>query len=238
MQTSLPKGGTVVTGQLDGSTTIETFIPTTYSQFTAVTKKITTTIVVKSITETIVVGPSGIGWTPFDHSSNEPDLPAPSVLPQGADPSSKPSQATTYAGQTIITSKVGSVTVTETFVPTTLSKFSTLTTTLTTTTTNAQSSTETMIIGPGGVAWTLLGTLASGVPELPAPSILPKNPKNPTVTSTAGPGSSQSSITGAFAISTQSETTIVAGGKTLHYTKETIQSLLSITAPTTITTPM
>ena len=241
-----------MTGTLDGTSTIETFIPTTYSQFTTVTKKITTTIVIKSKTETIVVGPSGIGWTPFDHSSNEPNLPAPPALPQGADASSKPSQATThtgqasrkpskattYSGQTIITSKVGSETVTETFVPTTISKYSTLTTTLTTTTTNAQSSTETLIIGPGGVAWTLLGTLASGVPELPAPSVLPKNPKNPTVTSTAGPGSSQSSITGAFAISTQSETTIVAGGKTLHYTKETIQSLLSITAPTTITTPM
>ena len=92
-----------------------------------------------------------------------------------------------------------------------------------------------MVIGPGGVAWTLLGTLASGVPELPAPSILPKDSK---VTSTAGPDSGQSSVTNAFAIATQSETTIIAGGTTLHYKKETIQSLLSITAPTTITTPM
>ena len=92
-----------------------------------------------------------------------------------------------------------------------------------------------MVIGPGGVAWTPLGTLSSGVPELPAPSILPKNPK---VTSTAGSGSDQSSITNAFAFPTQSETTIIAGGTTLHYRKETIQSLLSITAPTTITTPM
>lgn len=221
---------------MDESTRSETFIPTTYSQLSTVTKKIITTIVnAQSSTETVVINLSGIGWTPFDHSNKEPNLPAPSVLPSGAHISSEPASNITHSGQTIITSKVESETVTETFMPTILSQFSTLFTTLTTTTKNAQSSPETMIIGPGDVAWTPLGTLSSRVPELPAPSILPKNPK---VASTSGSDSSQTSITNTFAISTQSEITIVAGDTTLHYRKETIQSLLSITTSTIITTPI
>ena len=55
--------------------------------------------------------------------------------------------------------------------------------------------------------------------------------------STAGSGT-QSSITGAFAISTQSVTTLTVDGSTEVYSKETIASLSSITSITTITTDL
>ncbi|KAL8731409.1 MAG: hypothetical protein Q9181_004310 [Wetmoreana brouardii] len=70
---------------------------------------------------------------------------------------------------------------------------------------------------------------------------------SPTVTSapytgqlsaTASPTAAPSSASWAFDNPDQSETTIIVGGTTLHYSKETIQSLSTITAPTTITTPM
>lgn len=48
----------------------------------------------------------------------------------------------------------------------------------------------------------------------------------------------QSSVSDAFAIASQTATTFVAGGTTLRYRKETIESLKSLTAPiTTTTTP-
>ncbi|KAL8898432.1 MAG: hypothetical protein Q9207_006699 [Kuettlingeria erythrocarpa] len=53
-----------------------------------------------------------------------------------------------------------------------------------------------------------------------------------------GPTVAQSSVTGAFDNPNQTETTIIAGGRTLQYSKETIGSLSTLTAPATITTPI
>ncbi len=73
-------------------------------------------------------------------------------------------------------------------------------------------------------------------PPPPAPSAKPPwNQVTSGPLSTAVLPSTQSSVSDAFAIASQSETIVVAGGTTLHYSKETIQSLKTLTAPTTIT---
>ncbi|KAL9130925.1 MAG: hypothetical protein Q9217_001028, partial [Psora testacea] len=258
---SLPAGATVVTASVSGQLVTKTFVPTTYTQFSMVTATITTTIIdSQSSTATIVVGPSGVGWTPFKQSTGAPTIPAPTVLPsasgnlgnsqvQSGQSSSQPaqtgssslpvnSQSGSQPGQTVVTSTVGSQTVTETFVPTTISGYASLTSTLTTTTINPQSSPQTIVIGPGGAVWTPLGQQPSGAPQLPPPTIPPINPyapsgsqpgSTPIITSapstaasasSSAPAAPQSSVSDAFANPTQSETTIIAD------------------APTTITTPL
>ena len=155
----------------------------------------------------------------------------------------------------MVTGNVGSQTVTETFVPVTIPGFASLASTITVTTANAQSSPEVMVIGPGGIAWTPLSQAPSGVPDLKPPTVLPVNPNLPPVSqpgstpsltsaqSTAPPTSAspsaapQSSVSDAFDVS-YSETTFAIGGVTLAYSKTTIESLATITSPTTITTPM
>lgn len=170
--------------------------------------------------------------------------------PSGKPPGSSQAGASIQVGQTVVTGTVGSQTVTETFVLTTMSVLTSLSSTVTTTTSDAESSLETLLVGPGGVARTPLSQLPSGVPQLPPPAVhlssvnqpgsSPKVTRAPitgqpsaATTSTAAP----SSASGAFDNPNQSETTIIVGGTTLHYSKETIQSLSTITAPTTITTP-
>ena len=156
-------------------------------------------------------------------------------------------------GQTVVTGTVGSLTITEIFVPTTISALVSLASTITSITTDAQSRIETLVIGPGGVVWTPLSQASSGVAQLNPPITPPGNTNtasltqarsSPTTTSALNTGSittsaaAQSSASGAFDDPNQSETTIIIGGTTLHYSKETIESLSTITAPTTITTPM
>ena len=236
-------------------------MPTQISQFTGVTGTITTTIVdAQGSIATVIVGPSGSAWIPFNQLTGAPSLPAPSILPSApSQVTSSPSSelpASSHSGQTVVTGNLGSQKVTETFVPITIPGFASLTSTITVTTTNAQSSPEVVVIGPGGIAWTPLSQAPSGVPELPPPTVLPVNPNPPplsqpgstpslsSVQSTAPPSSAspspttQSSVSDAFNGSSYSETTFVVGGVTLAYSKATIESLATITSPTTITTPM
>ncbi|CAF9921336.1 MAG: hypothetical protein HETSPECPRED_004496 [Heterodermia speciosa] len=156
-----------------------------------------------------------------------------------------PQTSSLPAGETIVTGTVGSQTITETFVLTTISLFASLSSTLTTTTANSQSSIETVVIGPSGIFWTPIGQSPSDVPQLPAPA-LPSSPNQPRTTPTissvsaSGTGSTtaQSTASDAFENSSLSETTIIVDGTKLHYSKETIASLSTVTAPITVTTPM
>lgn len=166
-------------------------------------------------------------------------------------------------GATVEVGTVGTAVYTEVFVPTVDPQLSSLTGTITTTTFDAQSSPITLVIGPGGVEWTPIN-LPSGQPEINPPPNPPVNPNTPSVTgptqthttgSSTDPGpsstgqttnpaasssatASYASITGAFANPSQSETTIVIGGVMQHLSKKTFSDLTTLTAPTTITTPM
>ena len=236
---TLASGATVVVGTIaGGATETETFEPTTYTQFASVTATITTTIVnAQSSTVTVVVGPSGVAWIPYDPPSSVPNLPPPSVLP-GAPFHSQPSNVPLPPGGTVRTATIGSSTITETFVPTTVPTYSSLVSTLTTSSLNAQGSLVTFLIGPGGVQWTPFN-FPSGSPGIPPPTVLPVDPNAPSkvTTRTAGTSpASYASVTGAFANTAQSQTTVVAGGITIPYAISTFPDLTSITAVTTVTT--
>lgn len=188
-----------------------------------------------------------------DCPTSAPSVPYPSPSPDSASGSfSGRSQdgAPSRAGQTIVTGTLGSQTTTETFALTTISLLATLSSTVTSTTFDAHSSLQTLVIGPGGVAWAPIRP-SSGAPDLPRPALplpsrsLPGNSQ--TVTSAPNTGQPSAAVTstavqstafGAFDNPNQSETTIIVGGTTLHYSKETIQSLSTLTAPKTITTPL
>lgn len=166
------------------------------------------------------------------------------------------------SGETVVTGTVGSQKVVETFVPVIVSELASLASTITTTTLNAQQISETIVIGPGGVRWTPLNQEPSGVTELPPPTILPINPNAPSIippsnippittnaasltlpastpiSSTGVAAAPQSSATDAFAIASQSETVLQINGITLPYSKATFSNLATITAPTTVTTPV
>ena len=170
------------------------------------------------------------------------------------------------SGASVEVGSIGTAVYTEVFVPTVDPKFSSLTGTVTTTTFDAQSQPVTLVIGPGGAEWTPIN-LPQGEPELNPPVNPPVNPNLPSVdgprqtqtygaTTSSGPSStsqtsttavsspnstataSYGSITDAFESISQSETTIVAGGVTQHWSKETFSDLTTLTAPSTITTPM
>ena len=227
-------------------------MPTQISQLSGLTTTITTSIVdPQGSSATVIVGPSGSAWIPFNQLSGAPSLPAPSILLTSSEP-----PASSQSEQTVVTGNVGSQTITEAFVPVTIPGFASLASTITVTSANAQSSLETMVIGPGGIAWSPLSQAPSGVPDLPPPTALPINPNPPPVSqpgstpsltsvqSTAPPTSSspsvapQSSESDTFDVLSESETTLVIGGVTLAYSKTTIESLATITSPTTINTPM
>ena len=264
----LPSGGVAVTGTIDMQAVTETYIPTVYSQFTIVTAIITTTVVdSQGSTSTVVVGPSGEAWIPFNKLSGIADIPAPSALPSAPGQTSasasegSPSPPSVVSGETVLTSIVGAQTVVETFVPTFVPEFNSLTSTITTTTLNAQQSPETVVIGPGGIAWAPLSQEPSGVPELSPPTILPVNANAPSIippsipstitslpsitsidsnpiSSNGGSAEPQSSVTTAFDTASQSETTLTVNGVTLPYAKATFSDLATITAPITVTTPV
>lgn len=65
-------------------------------------------------------------------------------------------------GATVITSVIGSITVTETFVPITYSQYASLRTVATITSVNSQGVTVTDVVGPGGVAWAPLSVPTAG----------------------------------------------------------------------------
>lgn len=254
-----------MTGTVDMQVITETYVPTVYSQFTTVTAIITTTVVdSQGSTITVVAGPSGEAWIPFNKPSGIADIPAPSALPSAPGQASasasegSPSPPSVVSGETVLTSIVGAQTVVETFVPTIIPEFTSLASTITTTL-NAQQSPETVVIGPGGIAWAPLSQEPSGVPELSPPTILPVNANAPSITppsipstitrvpsitptgstpisSNAGSAEPQSSVTNAFDTASQSETTLTVNGVTLPYSKATFSDLATITAPTTVTT--
>lgn len=255
-----------MTGTVDRQVITETYIPIVYTQFTTVTAIITTTIVdPQGSTITVVVGPSGEAWIPFNKPSGLADIPAPSALPSALGKAStsaserSASPASVISGETVLTTIVGAQTVVETFVPTIFPKFTSLASTITTTTLNAQQSLETVVIGPGGIAWAPLSQKPSGVPELSPPTILPVNVNAPSITSPSipstitsvpsiaptgstpissngGSAKAQSSVTNAFG--TASETTLTVNGVTLPYSKATFSDLATITAPITVTTQL
>jgi len=272
----------VVTGLVGTSRETLTFLPVTYTQYNSITAAITTTIQdARSSPITITVGPLGVAWTLFTQPTGSSNMLAPSLLasvaiapPQSYVGSSVPLPSR----ETVITSKSASQVITETFVPTIVSGFSTLGSTITITTSAVQGLT-TKIIGPGGVAWAPLYMQHSGNPGLAPPSVPPvklnppqiqsttpsiSRPGIPTTQSNAAassgapsvkPGTSsvtaprvttaapeqasiQSSVTDAFAIASQSETTFVADGTTQYYSKSNFPDLATITAPITVTTPV
>ena len=239
----LPPGGTVITATVGSSTLTETFTPTTLSAFSTLASTITTTTVnAQGSPVTVVIGPSGVGWAPFNLPSGAPVIPPPSILP--GQPSSPASNVPLPSGATVVTATIGSSTITETFVPTIVPGYASLASTLTTSTLNAQSSPVTFLIGPGGIEWTPFN-LPSGSPGIPPPTVLPVAPNAPSLTqsssipATLTPGASPASyasITDAFANTAQSQTTVIAGGLTIPYAIDTFPDLASITAVTTVTT--
>lgn len=78
-----------------GSKIIETYKPTTYTQYAFVTATVTTTWVnQQGVTVTLTVGPSGVAWTPIDQLSDIPGVSPPSTLPGNA-PAHSPSPPST-----------------------------------------------------------------------------------------------------------------------------------------------
>lgn len=132
-----------------------------------------------------------------------------------------------------------------------------LASTLTTTSTDAQGSPFTMVIGPGGIAWTPVAH-STGSPDLQPPMDPPVNPNGisgvPTITATAticaSSGASaagvligaatatDSALLGAAFGGTNTITTLTAGNLDIIYHKETFPNLVGIPRPTTITTPV
>lgn len=61
---------------------IETFVPTSWVQYATATNTFTTTVVGPSSSPlTVVVGPSGIGWIPYNEPLSATQLSAPTELP-------------------------------------------------------------------------------------------------------------------------------------------------------------
>ena len=163
------------------------------------------------------------------------------------------------AGATIVTSISGSSTLSETFVPYTNSKYTTLSVTTTIITVNDQSSTITEMYGLGGVGWTSLNK-PSGAPALPPPNVPPQQTGGPSssqplsASQGASPGSA-ASVTNQLASSTGSgsppprssepvmsglgpisKTTLSASGYQAEtYNYATLSDLTGITEPTVIT---
>jgi hypothetical protein len=178
--------------------------------------------------------PSSIpdGAPPSNPSTEVSSAVIPSPIPDGSPPPnlSEPLPL----GETVVTATIGSTVLTETFVPTSLPGYESLASTITTTSLDAQGSPVIILIGPGGIAWTPVD-LPSGIPEVPPPTALPLSAgAAPSGTFDAG----QASITDAFANTAVTETTIIAGGVTGYWSKATFADLSTITAPTTVTTPV
>ncbi|KAL8906433.1 MAG: hypothetical protein Q9171_006278 [Xanthocarpia ochracea] len=174
-------------------------------------------------------------------------------------PSPPTSTSSLPAGATIVTSVSGSSTLSETFVPYTNSKYTTLSVTTTIITVNDQSSTITEIYGPGGVGWTSFNK-PSGAPALPPPNVPPQQTGGPissqplSASQGASPGSAASatnqlpSSTGSGSpplgssepvmsgLGPISKTTLSGSGYQAEtYNYATLSDLIGITEPTVIT---
>ena len=79
--------------------------------------------------------------------------PLPTQSPATGDiPGTSPDESSNQDRQTAIVGTIGLQTITETFVLTTFSVLASLSSTVTTTTSDTQSESETLVIGPGGIA--------------------------------------------------------------------------------------
>ncbi|KAI4111366.1 MAG: hypothetical protein LQ339_000565 [Xanthoria mediterranea] len=130
-------------------------------------------------------------------------------------PDSHASSVPLPPGGTILSATTNSQFYSETFIPTTLSKFVTLASTLTTSTRYSESSSVPLVIGPGGVAWVPLHQPSGTNPELSPPTILPSNPNAPTrSTTTESNSGTQRSSSGSTSSrgAPSSRASITAGG--------------------------
>ncbi len=161
------------------------------------------------------------------------------------------------SGDTRVIAIVSPQAVSELFAPYVIPSLTGLASTLTTTSTDAQGSPFTMVIGPGGTAWTPVAH-STGAPDLQPPMDPPVNPNGisgvPTITATAtisaSSGASAAEILIGAATATDSAllaavfggtntiTTLTAGSLDIIYHKETFPNLVGIPRPTTITTPV
>ncbi|KAL8645346.1 MAG: hypothetical protein Q9226_007346, partial [Calogaya cf. arnoldii] len=134
---------------------------------------------------------SGIEGATTGHDGDQPPSTTTSSTSSTSVSNSQASSVPLPPGGTVIYTTIGSQVYSETFFPTTLSKFTTLASTLTTSTLGSESSSVPLVIGPGGVAWVPLNE-PSG-PDLSPPSILPTNPNAPSQPTTTGSKNGQQS---------------------------------------------
>ena len=170
-------------------------------------------------------------------------------------------------GDTEVIATVSSQVVNEIFAPYIIQSLTGLISTLTSTSTDAQGSLITLVVGPGGIAWTPVAQ-SSGSPDLQPPLNPPPiaigTPGRTTMgqamsgSPSASPGSTQSTfapsmttgvpigaataidpaiLSAAFA-GTNMLTTLTAGSENIIYHKSTFSNLIGIPKPTTITTPV
>ena len=81
-------GAVVVSSTISGQLVAETFVPTTISSLISLTSELSTfTQVAPSSSIPIVVGPGGIAWQIPIPQSGKPQIPPPTTLPSGSNPS-------------------------------------------------------------------------------------------------------------------------------------------------------
>lgn len=262
---------TVLSGTMGGTKVVETYDPSSYSQFASLTGTVTTTLLdPHGSPQTVIVGPSGVAWAPRNHVSGSGNGQYPSSLAAEPNEPLLTSKGSLLAGQlpsekTVVLVTHESTTLMETYAPAKISSYASLSSTISTTSLDSKGSPVPILIGPGGLEWTPIHQ-SSGLSHIPPPSIPPAEPDisatqnlppasatgtlsstpgpilpiktAPTTSVGATPSTAYSSVTGAFDDSAQSETTLIVGSVTEHWTKATFADLSTITAPTTITTPI
>lgn len=87
-----------------------------------------------------------------------------------SEPNSQASSVPLPPGVTVLSTTINSRVYSETFIPTTLSKYATLASTLTISNINSESSSAPLVIGPGGVAWVPLNQRSGNIPDLSPPA--------------------------------------------------------------------
>ncbi|KAL9045244.1 MAG: hypothetical protein Q9214_001687, partial [Letrouitia sp. 1 TL-2023] len=84
-----------------------------------------------------------------------------------------PSKVHLPSKATVVVATISSKRVSETFVPSTISKYASLTSKTTVTSTNSHSDPVTLVVGSGGIAWVPF-SLGPDSPQVPEPSVLPR----------------------------------------------------------------
>ncbi|KAL8651155.1 MAG: hypothetical protein Q9226_004827 [Calogaya cf. arnoldii] len=212
---------------------------------------LSTTIVISRCAFTDYVAPSV-----FVSSSSETSLSeVRGIHLDGLSDRIEPPVPTSQSEQTFVAATTGPQLTTKTNNHYLVSSLTSRAITLKTTTSGTQTSRSTAATGSGDKALTQPGP-SPGIPQIRPPTVPPvptmtmlsdqssSSPAVNEVQSTQQPFSSaqtvllQSSVLGAFENPDQSQTTIVVSSTTIQYHRETISSLATLTAPTTITTPI